>query len=189
MAARTSLLSERRPHTRATLADLYGMLRRAFTVMRLRLVVTAASRHTRARLGMLGVPLAITASLIAGLWWTVLPLALCAWWWSPRYIGWEWVGAVGRGFVGAAWARLGSSAFVSFPDNAPEVGAFWLLGVGLLVGGSGALGRRVFHTGKRIEQRQGNGVQMRLTSVPSVRRRFAMHLTIQRTPATRKRRG
>jgi hypothetical protein len=183
MAARTSLLSKRRPHTRATLADLCGVLRRTSTVVWLRLVVTAPSRRTRARLGMLGVPLAITASLIAGLWWTLLPLTVCAWWWAPRYTGWEWIGAVGRGLVGAAWALLGSSAFVSFPNNALEVGAFWLLGAGLLVGPH-ALRHWVFQTRKR----QGAGVHMRLNRVPSVRRRFAMHLTIQRMPATRKRR-
>ena len=188
MAARTGLLSKRRPHTRASSVDLFGMLRRPFAVAWLRLVVTAASRRTRARLGMLGVPLAITASLIAGLWWTALPLTMCAWWWAPRYTGWEWVGAIGRGLVGAAWALGGSSAFVNFPDHVLMVGAFWLLGAGLLVGGSSALSRRGFHTGHRIEQRQSNGVQMRLTGVPSVRKRFAMHLTIQRMPATRERR-
>lgn len=175
MAARTGSLSKRRPHMPATSADLYSALCRASKVIWLRLMTTAASRRTRARLGMLGVPLAITASLITGLWWTVVPLALCAWWWAPRYTGWEWVGAVGRGLVGAAWALLGSGAFVSFPNNALAVGAFWLLGAGLLVGPY-ALRHWVFQTGKR----QSAGVHMRLNRVPSVRRRYAMHLTIQR---------
>jgi hypothetical protein len=188
MAARTSLLSKRRPHTRATLADLYGTLPRALAVVLVRPVVTAASRRTRARLGMLGVPLAITASLIAGLWWLVLPLAVCASWWSPRYTGLEWLRALGRGVVGAVWALTGSRAFASFPDHVLTVGAFWLLGAGLLVGGSSVLARRVPHTSGRGEQRQRNGVQMRLTGVPSVRRRFAMHLTIHKTPPTREKR-
>jgi hypothetical protein len=177
MAARTSLLSKRGPHTRATSADLYGMLRRASTVVWLRLVVTAASRRTRARLGMLGVPLAITASLIAGSWWTVLPLTLCAWWWAPRYTGWEWLGAVGRGLVGAEWALIGSGVIVNFPHHLLIVGALWSLGAGLLgLFGSGAVTQASRHIRRRPHQ--GNAVQMRRNSAPTVRRRFAMHLVI-----------
>jgi drug/metabolite transporter (DMT)-like permease len=147
----------------------------------------SAVRRARIRLGAIGVPLALTASFTAGLWWTALPLAVCAWWWSPRHTGLEWVGAIGRGVVGTAWVLAGSSAFVSFPDRVLMVGAFWLLGAGLLVGGSSVLARRVFHTETLNQERRRNGVQMRLTGVPSVRKRFAMHLTIQRMPASRKR--
>jgi hypothetical protein len=177
MAARTSLLSKRAPHTRATSADLYGMLRRASTVVWLRLVLTAASRRTRARLGMLGIPLAITASLIAGLWWTVLPLTLCAWWWAPRYTGWEWLGAVGRGLFGVEWALIGSSGIVNFPHHLLIVGALWSLGAGLLgLVGSGAV--RQTSGPIRGRSREGNAIQMRRNSAPTVRRRFAMHLVI-----------
>jgi hypothetical protein len=179
MAARTSLLSKRRPHTRAILTDPSGVLRRASTVAWLRLVVTAASRRTRAHLGMLGVPLAITASLMAGVWWTVLPLALCAWWWTPRYTGWEWVGAVGRGLVGAEWAFIGCNAIVTFPHHLLIVGALWSLGAGLLgLCGSEAVRQRSRHVPR--DTRQGAAVQMRRNPVPSVRRRFAMHLASQR---------
>lgn len=184
MAARTNLGTDGR--ARVIGIDTSGLLRQLLQPVWLRLAATSALQHRRDRLRVLGVPLAITASLTVGLWWIALPLALCAWWWSPRYTGLEWVGAVGRGVVGAVWALAGSSAFVSFPDHVLTVGVFWLLATGLLVGGSAALGRRVFHIEQRIEQRQGYGVQMRLAGVPSVRRRFAMHLTIQRMPETRK---
>jgi hypothetical protein len=185
MAARTSLLSKRHSHTRATSSDLRGMLHRASMVVWRRLVVTAASRRTRARLGMLGVPLAMTAGLVAGLWWTVLPLALCAWWWAPRHKGWEWIGAVGRGLIGAEWAFIGSSAIATFPHDSFLVGVFWSLGAGLLgLFGSGMTGqsnRSLWERG-----RQGNAVQLRRNSAPAVRRRFAMHLAVQRTQGAAK---
>jgi hypothetical protein len=186
MADRTSLLSKRRLHARATLADPYGMLRRASTVAWLRLVVAAESRQTRARLGMLGVPLEITASLIAGLWWTALPLTLCAWWWAPRNTGWEWIGAIGRGLIGAEWALIGSSAIVNFPHHLLIVGALWSLGAGLLgLCGSGAV-RQTSHV--RARSRQGSAVHMRHNSVPSVRKRFAMHMANQRSPGVARKR-
>ena len=186
MAARTRLVSKSSPYTRLTFADTFDVQRRVSALVTMGFAI-AAARRTRARLGMLGVPLAITASLMAGLWWTVLPLTLCAWWWSPRNTGWEWVGAIGRGLVGTEWALIGSSVIVNFPHHLLIVGALWSLGAGLL----GLCGwSAVRQTSRRVRghSRQDNAVQMRLNSVPSVRRRFAMHLASQRTPGMARKR-
>jgi hypothetical protein len=138
MAARTSLVRESAPQTRAPFADSPGWLRRASTIVWLRLLAMAASRRTRARLGMLTVPLAMTASLITGLWWMVLPLTGCAWWWAPQHTGWEWLGAIGRGLIGAEWVLVGSSALAAFPSARTVVETSWVLSVLIL-----ALGSRV----------------------------------------------
>jgi hypothetical protein len=175
MAARTTF-ARKRTHARSTLTDSRGVLLSASKL-----------RQTRARLAMLGVPLAITAGLMVGQSWTVIPLSVCAWWWAPRYTGWEWVVALGRGLVGAAWASLVSSALVNFPAHMLAGAGLCLLSAGALVGGPYALRQWVFRAEGRRGKRHSDGVQMRLNRVPSVRKRFAMHLTIQRLPATRKR--
>jgi hypothetical protein len=177
MAARTRLASKS-PYTRVTLPHALYLQRRALAVVRMQLAL-ADARQTRARLGMLGVPLAITASFMAGLWWAVLPLSLCAWWWTPRHTGWEWIGAVGRGLIGAEWAFIGSNAIVTFPHDLFVVGALWSLGAGLLGWcSSEAVRQRSRHAGG--DARPGAAVQMRRNTVPSVRRRFAMHVASQR---------
>jgi hypothetical protein len=132
MAARTSLLRDNSPQTRVPFADSSGLLTRASTAVWFRLLATAASRRTRARLGMLTVPLAITASLITGQWWAVLPLCVCAWWWVPQHTGWEWLGAVGRGLIGAEWVLIGSSALAAFPTARTVVEVSWVLSVLIL---------------------------------------------------------
>jgi hypothetical protein len=179
MAARTTLARQRK-HTGSTFADLCGVLMDTMTVVRLRLASAAIAGPTRARLGMLGVPLAIAASLIAGLWWTGLPLAVCAWAWAPRDTGWEWVSAVGRGFIGAAWALLGSNAIARFPHDRLFVGALWSLGAGLLGVGGVALSHKL-HFRALAAPGHSTAVQMRRVVVPSARRRFAMHLAHQTT--------
>jgi hypothetical protein len=188
MAARTGLARDSRRHTRETFVDPFGMLHQAVALIRFRLAITATSRRQRARLGMLGIPLAIVAALVSERWWTILPLTLCAWWWAPQDTGWEWVGAVGRGLVGAEWALIGSSALARFPDHVLLVGVFWLLGAGLLgICGSGGAARRASMS---EHSRRNAGVRrsVRLISVPSLRKRFAMHLTIKTSPAIAKRR-
>jgi len=136
MAARTSLARESATHARAPFADSSGWLRRASSIVWLRLLATVASRRTRARLGMLTVPLAITASLITGLWWMVLPLTVCAWWWAPQHTGWEWLGAIGRGLIAAEWVLVGSSALAAFPSERTVVETFWVLSILILALGS-----------------------------------------------------
>jgi hypothetical protein len=186
MAARTKVVSKRAPYARVTFTDTFDLRRRVSVLVRMQLA-KATVRQSRARLGLLGVPLAVTASLMAGVWWTALPLTLCAWWWSPRNTGWEWVSAVGRGLVGAEWAFLGSSAIVNFPHDLLIVGILWALGAGFLgLCGSGTV-RRTSHA-VRGRSGQDRAVQMRRSGVPSVRRRYAMHLTHQRTPGVARKR-
>lgn len=182
MAARAGLARDSRQRTRETFFDPLGVLRQALTLVRFRLAITATSRRQRARLGMLGVPLAMVAGLLSEQWWTILPLALCAWWWAPQDTGWEWVGAVGRGLVGAEWALVGSSALARFPDHGLLIGMFWLLAACLLgICGSGGTGRRTV-----MSERSRSSVEvrrsMRLINVPSLRKRFAMHLAVQTKP-------
>jgi hypothetical protein len=90
-----------------------------------RVLMLLATRPTRGRLGMVGVPLAIVAVVLSGLWWAVLPLSVCAWWWSPSSWGWEWLSAVGRGLVGVEWAYMGSGALAAFPNGRWAVAAVW----------------------------------------------------------------
>lgn len=186
MAARASLARDSRRRTREAFADPFGV-RQIVTLIRFRLAI-ATSRRQRARLGMLGIPLAMVAGLVSEQWWTISPLILCAWWWAPQDTGWEWVGAVGRGLVGAEWALIGSSALAAFPDHVVLVGVFWLLGAGLFgICGSGGTGHI---TG--MSKRSRNSVEirpsMRLNRAPSLRKRFAMHIAVQTKPRRVKRR-
>ncbi len=179
MAARSGLARDSRQRMSV---NSFGAFRQALTLVRFRLTTNATLRRQRARLGMLGVPLAMVAGLVSQQWWVILPLTLCAWWWAPRDTGWEWVGAVGRGLVGAEWALIGSSALAGFPDHALLIGTLWLLGAGLLgvCGSVGARRRTVMseHSRSSGEIRPS----MRLNRVPSRRKRFAMHLAVQTKP-------
>ncbi len=183
MVARAGLARDGRQRTRETFFDPLGVFRQALTLVRFRLAITATSRRQRARLGLLGVPVAMVAGLVSEQWWTILPLTICAWWWAPQDTGWEWIGAVGRGLVGAEWALIGSSALARFPDHVLLIGMFWLLGAGLLgiCVSSGAARRTAMSERSRssVEVRRS----MRLISVPSLRKRFAMHLMTRRSLA------
>jgi hypothetical protein len=80
---------------------------------------------------MIGIPLAVMASLFSQPW--CLPaLVVCAWWWAPRDHGGEWVVAVGRGLLGAEWAFCGVGALVSFPRERVLVEVCWVL-LGILL--------------------------------------------------------
>jgi hypothetical protein len=136
MAARTSLSEDSALQARQIFAASSDILRSMSTVWWPRLLAIAEARRTRAHLGMLTVPLAITASLITGLWWTVLPLTVCAWWWAPQHTGWEWLGAVGRGLIGAEWVLVGSSALAAFPSSRTVVETSWVLSILILAWGS-----------------------------------------------------
>ena len=120
MAATTDLARRTRSHTRT---DLVDALRSA--VVRLRVLTTGATRQARARLSMLGVPLAIVAALMSGLWWATLPMVVCAWWWTPHSRGWQWLNAVGRAAIGTEWAYMGASALAAFPDDRLAFGTVW----------------------------------------------------------------
>lgn len=179
MTMKASLLHHHRRHAPLTI-DPTHTLRHAWREAQTFLARLAAARTARPRLGMVGAPLAITASLLTQSWWCLPGLTLCAWWWAPRSRGWEWIVAVGRGLIGAEWALVGSSALARSPDDVLLVGAFWVLGASALgVLGFGATGHRDIHIGVLARRRQGNAVQMRRSRAPAVRRRFAMHLAMQ----------
>ncbi len=96
--------------------------------------VYALCRRPRPRIGMIGVPLLIMASLFTQPW-CVVPLTACAWWWAPGRWGGEWVAAVGRGIMGAEWAWSGIGALESFPRERVVVEVCWVgLGLCILVG-------------------------------------------------------
>lgn len=163
---KASLLHHHHRHTPLTIHPT-DTLRRAWMETQTFLAHRAAGRTARPRLGMLGIPLAITASLLNQSWWCLPGLTLCAWWWAPRNRGWEWIVAVGRGLIGAEWALVGSNALARSPSDVWLAGAFWVLS-------AGALGVLTF--GDTGQRRRGNTVQMRRSGAPAVRRRFAMHV-------------
>jgi hypothetical protein len=111
-------------HAPALPGDLREILRQV-RAARSRLFTLAHSRAARPRLGMLGLPLALVAALVASQWWAVIPLVACAWWWAPRAWGWEWLVAVGRGLIGAEWAYIGASALAAFPGDRVALGVWW----------------------------------------------------------------
>jgi len=100
-----------------------------------------ARRRPRPWLGLLGVPLALTAALASGLWWCLLPLGLCAWWWAPRRRGWEWLAALQLGMVGAAWTTIGAVSLGTWPEHRSVIAAAWIASALALAAG-GAVGRR-----------------------------------------------
>lgn len=176
MTMKASLLHHHRRHAPLTI-DPTDTLRRAWRDTQNFLAGRAAARTARPRLGMLGIPLAITASSLTQSWWCLPGLTLCAWWWAPRNRGWEWIVAVGRGLIGAEWALVGSDALARSPDEVLLVGAFWTLGAGVLgVLGLGATESRDMHIGALARHRRAPTVQMRRNGVPTIRRRFAMHV-------------
>lgn len=176
MTTKASLLHHHHRHTPLTI-DPTDTVQRAWREAQTFLVRRAAARAARPQLGMLGVPLAITASLLTQSWWCLPGLTLCAWWWAPRSRGWEWIVAVGRGLIGAEWALLGSSALARSPADVLLVGVFWTLGAGLLgVLGLGTTEYRDIHIGAPVRRRRGSTVEMRRSGAPAIRRRFAMHV-------------
>lgn len=88
----------------------------------------------RPRLGMLGMPLAIMASLLLSQWWTLIPLTFAAWWWSERDWRWYWLVALLRGIAGFAWATMGVAALAAWAYGRPSAGIVWSVANGLLLG-------------------------------------------------------
>jgi hypothetical protein len=142
MAARVRMARDLAPHIRASLANPLALLHRVVARSSERVMTAVATRPTRAHLAMLGLPLAITAALMAGQVWAVLPLTGCAWWWAPCSWGWEWLDAVGRGVIATEWAYLGAGALGTFPDHRLAIGLIWrALPIALAMGAS--IGARV----------------------------------------------
>jgi hypothetical protein len=125
MATRAGFLHHTRSQARGASPRRIDVLVGVAVAMRVGIVRAAAGRRTRARLGMLGVPLAITAAILSAQWWAIPLLVVAAWWWAPRAWGWEWLVAIGRGLIGVEWAYLGAGAFAAFPADRLVVGAIW----------------------------------------------------------------
>jgi hypothetical protein len=123
---RSSLVRCQAAHKRLVAAGTLVTIGKTTEIALERGLTMVATRPTRARLGMLGVPLAIVAALMSGQWWALLPLVLCSWWWSPSSWGWEWLEAVGRGVIGVEWAYLGAGSLAAFPNRWWTVGAVWV---------------------------------------------------------------
>jgi hypothetical protein len=124
---RSSLVRCQAAHKRLVTAGTLVALGKTTEIALDRGLTMVATRPTRARLGMLGVPLAIVAALMSGQWWALLPLALCSWWWSPSSWGWEWLAATGRGLIATEWALLGAGSLAAFPGQRLTVGAAWVM--------------------------------------------------------------
>lgn len=124
--------TSRREGTRGTDGTLFPPLRLPAILVAApgiavrRLQRSAAHRNARPHLAMLGLPVGIiAASLTQPL--CVVPLLVCAWWWTPRRWGWEWTTVAGRGLIGTEWALIGVNALAAFSNQTLFVGACWLL--------------------------------------------------------------
>jgi hypothetical protein len=155
--------------------DPTDMLRRVLTEVRAFLARRADTRAARPHLAMLGVPLAITASVLSQPL-CVPPLAACAWWWAPRRTGWEWIGALARGAIGAEWALVGSGALAAYPGHRAAVAIAWIASTALVgLFGYGGFGQS--HQPALLPPaRPRPGFRLRPVVVPSIRRRFAAHV-------------
>lgn len=125
MATRSGFVRATSSHVRTEAFDQLDVLQRAGAFTHRRLSASIASRRTRARLGMVGVPLAIAVALMSAQWWAILPLTACAWWWAPHDWGWEWLGAVGRGVITTEWGYMGAGGLAFLPGDRLLVGAIW----------------------------------------------------------------
>ena len=75
---------------------------------------------------MVAVPLTINASWLTEVWWAVLPLAVCAWWWADRSWQWTWLVAVEAGAFGTLWSYSGATALAQLPRDRLVVGSVWV---------------------------------------------------------------
>jgi hypothetical protein len=94
----------------------------AATVVAARAVWNA--RRDRPWMAFSATPLAMTAGALVGLWWTWLPLLLCACIWSRAW-RWSWLLTLQLGIVGAEWAYIGATALAQWPDLRIFVGLIW----------------------------------------------------------------
>jgi hypothetical protein len=104
-------------------------------------VITAWQlRRERLTLALIAVPLAETASGLAGLWWT-WPALLGGAWACTRTWHWTWLLSLELGAVGVMWATVGADAIVRFPGDLLVVGGAWAA-LPLLLAAAGLRNRR-----------------------------------------------
>ena len=86
--------------------------------------VAWTTRRERAWLGLVAVPLAMTASGLVGMWWTWPLLVAGSWACTPSW-RWSWMLALEEAFVSVQWAFVGAVALAQSPSARLLVGALW----------------------------------------------------------------
>ncbi len=104
------------------------------TATRARQAIRASwiTRRERPWLGLVAVPLEMTATALANMWWTWPVLLLGAWVCLRSWV-WSWVLTLELGLVGLVWGYVGASYLAQFPDEPLLVGAVWMAFPGVLV--------------------------------------------------------
>lgn len=82
--------------------------------------------------GMVGVPLAVTAAILTASWWALVPLVGCTWLCTPGVWARESLIALETGVVGAIWAALGAYGLTAWPSHRPMVGVLWAASAGTM---------------------------------------------------------
>lgn len=119
--------------------------RRAASAVTIAFVVDAvtcawSARRERLWLGLVAIPLALTATGLVDAWSTWPALLLCAWACTPTW-RWLWVLSLELGFIGVTWAAIGVAALAHFANNRLLVGAIWTA-FPLALAGAGVRNRR-----------------------------------------------
>jgi hypothetical protein len=83
------------------------------------------TRRERPWLGLVGVPLAMVAAGLIGMWWTWPVLLIDAWGYMPSW-RWAWLLTLEEGFVGMQWASVGGILLAEFAGAQLLVGAIWV---------------------------------------------------------------
>jgi hypothetical protein len=87
------------------------------------LAFEAAVREPRPWVDDVGIALAMTAAVLAGDWWLLPALALCAWWWCPSEWPWTCVLPLMSAAFGVFWVALGVGLFDGLP--VVDAGLIW----------------------------------------------------------------
>ncbi len=111
--------------THATVRGTATPEHRAPAIERVRVAIRSARatwivRRERAWLGVVGVPLAMTATGLVKLWWTWPLLLVCSWTCTPSW-RWSWMLALEEALVGLQWAFVGAAA----PRSCRVRGSWW----------------------------------------------------------------
>lgn len=125
---------------RSLLPSTAARVQRNTSLLRCSLLGWCATRQDNLWRALVAVPLAITAAVLAGEFWLVLPLALLAWWWGSREWGLAWLVGVMEACFGVQWGYVGAYALATYPHHRALVGALWI-GYAALVAGVGAVNR------------------------------------------------
>lgn len=99
------------------------------------------SRRERVWIGVVAIPLAMTATGLLNLWTTWPVLLLCASACTPSW-RWLWLLSLELGVVGVMWADVGATALARLPDDRLLVGAIWTT-FPIALAGAGARNRRL----------------------------------------------